>query len=496
MDSGRREQRGGSGRARGGGSSEWVDQSAAIYCRISKARDEDQTGVDRQERLCREVADRLGLVVGPRSVFVDNNRSAWQRTRHRPGWDALLEAIRAGRMRHVIVYHPDRLMRQPRDLEELLGPSDERNITLHGQANRRDLSDPDDRFFLRIEVAHACRSSDDTSRRLRAALEDRALEDRAREGRPHSTSRRFGYERDGVTVVPEEARVVREIFGRYLDGAGFGKIAQELNTRGERTRNGKLWQADLVRELLGSRYVTGIRVFRGEDFSEGDWPAIIDRGMWNEVQERRAYRASASASRSSFRLYLLRGLVMCKRCGLLMRGTTNRGIPTYLCGRNGRLGPERCKRRIDADMVENFVCDAAVELLTHLDVTGQPTAVTALSAENENVIAAEEQELAELTDMWTQRELSTREYRRMRKVVDDRISVLRRRTVVRPTAEVLAGLVGSNARTAWDELAARGDKERMNAVLRFLFAAVIIDEHRGKRGRFNYARIDIDPNPL
>lgn len=48
-------------------------------------------------------------------------------------------------------------MRQPRDLEELLQIADDHDITLHGQANRRDLSDPDDRFFLRIEVAHACR---------------------------------------------------------------------------------------------------------------------------------------------------------------------------------------------------------------------------------------------------------------------------------------------------------------------------------------------------
>jgi DNA invertase Pin-like site-specific DNA recombinase len=76
--------------------------------------------VDRQERLCREVAQRLGLVIASGAVLVDNNRSAWQRRRKRPGWDALLEVIRAGRVRHVIVYHPDRLMRQPRDLEELL----------------------------------------------------------------------------------------------------------------------------------------------------------------------------------------------------------------------------------------------------------------------------------------------------------------------------------------------------------------------------------------
>ena len=37
--------------------------------------------------------------------------------------------------------------------------------------------------------------------------------------------------------------------------------------------------------------------------------------------------------------------------------------------------------------------------------------------------------------------------------------------------------------------------ERLNAVLRFLFAAVIIDEHRAPRGSFDYSRIDIEPNP-
>jgi Resolvase, N terminal domain len=151
--------------------------ASAIYCRISKARDEDQTGVDRQERLCREV------------------------------WDALLEAIRAGRVRHVIVYHLDRLMRQPRHLEELLTLSEEHDITLHGQANRRELSDPDDRFFLRIEVAHVCRSSDDTSRRLRDALEDRAWE-----GRVHAGAKRpYGYAPGGMVIIEDEGEVVREV---------------------------------------------------------------------------------------------------------------------------------------------------------------------------------------------------------------------------------------------------------------------------------------------
>ncbi|MEV5899440.1 recombinase family protein [Streptomyces sp. NPDC052127] len=58
---------------------------AAIYRRVSHTRDEDQTGVDRQERLCWDIAERLQLRVEPTHVYMDNNRSAWQRNRKRPG---------------------------------------------------------------------------------------------------------------------------------------------------------------------------------------------------------------------------------------------------------------------------------------------------------------------------------------------------------------------------------------------------------------------------
>ncbi|MDQ3763662.1 MAG: recombinase family protein [Actinomycetota bacterium] len=277
--------------------------------------------MDRQERLCREVADRLGLVIVAGCVFVDNNRSAWQRSRKRPGWDALLEAIRVGRVGHVIVYHPDRLMRQPRDLEELLTVSEEHDITLHGQANRRDLSDPDDRFFLRIEVAHACRSSDDASRRLRDALEDRA-----REGRVHvGAQRSYGYAPGGMVIIEEEASVVREIFARYLDGDTPHQIARSLNERGIATAQGRRWAPGPVCGVISSRHVTGIRVFRGKDFADRDWPVIIDRGTWREAQDRRAYRAAAR--QRPFRFYVLRGLVMCKKCGKPMAGSANNHKP-------------------------------------------------------------------------------------------------------------------------------------------------------------------------
>ncbi|MBS2964556.1 recombinase family protein [Actinocrinis puniceicyclus] len=74
----------------------WEGEGAAIYCRISKTHDEDQTGVERQERICRDVAERLRLQVASGNAYIDNNRSAWQRNRKRPGWDRLLAAIESG----------------------------------------------------------------------------------------------------------------------------------------------------------------------------------------------------------------------------------------------------------------------------------------------------------------------------------------------------------------------------------------------------------------
>lgn len=475
---------------RGTTSHDATGEPAAIYCRISQADDDDQTGVDRQERICREIAERRGLIIDPAHVYVDNSRSAWSRKRKRPGWDRLLDEARERGFRHIIAYHPDRLMRQPRDLEELLQVSDDHAITLHGEANRRDLSDPDDRFILRIEVAHACRSSDDTSRRLKSAMRDRV-----REGKPQGGVRRFGYTKDGMTIVGDEAEIVREVFDRYLKGEGPAPIAKDLHSRDIRTAGGKAWSAGTVRALLDSRHVAGIRMHQGEEAGPGAWPAIIDAGVWAEVRARRAYRSAAhkeALKQPPQRYYLLRGLVMCGRCGTLMSGTAKGTGPVYQCNRRGRNDEKKCSRSVMAPTLEDFVSDAAVELLGKLRVDGRPASSNlpeGVAAELE----ADQRQLAELNEMWTAKEVSTAEYRTMRKEITDRIAKAQRKVVVRPMV-LLDGLTGAGARVAWE---AEGmTDERRNAVLRFLFSGVVIDVPK-KHGRFmDWSRIRIDQNPL
>ncbi|TCJ35908.1 recombinase family protein [Parafrankia sp. BMG5.11] len=483
-------------RRAGGGNGEdrrrpWAGEPAAIYCRISHIRDDDQTGVDRQREIAREVADRLGLVVSPDHVFIDPNRSAWQRNRKRPGWDRLLDIARKRKIRHVIAYHPDRLMRQPRDLEELLTIADDHNITLHGQANRRDLSDPDDRFFLRIEVAHACRSSDDASRRIK----DARLEE-ASEGKPRYGGRRtYGYDGTGMQIVPKEALLIKVIFRLFLAGMSPYKIADVLCQHG-RTRKGTPWIPASVRDVLKNPYLAGLRKFHGEIIGEGQWPAIISRGVWEEAQERLSYRAAHFTVRAE-NFYLLRGLIMCDRCTVRMAGT-GRGR-YYVCTRQqlAASNSRHCVRRISAKAVEEFASDAAVGWLEKLNVSGTPAIASGLPAPNQERLDELRNDLEELREGWKKGEFSAREYREDRKVITDQIRELEKRSSApRPTVEILAGLTGPNARAAWDRMAENGEKERMNAVLRFLFDAVIIGESTTPIGTFDYGRIRVVENKL
>src|SRR3954453_9334631 len=130
----------------------------------------------------------IGRHGGTSGLHLDDGLSAWKRNVRRPGFERLLERASRGESQGIAVWHVDRLFRQPRDLEKLIDLADKgfRVISSHGARN---LSDPDDRFILRIEVAHAARSSDDASRRIR-----RRLRDYRERGRPAGRPG-FGFER-------------------------------------------------------------------------------------------------------------------------------------------------------------------------------------------------------------------------------------------------------------------------------------------------------------
>ena len=227
----------------------------------------------------------------------------------------------------------------------------------------------------------------------------------------------------------------------------------------------------------------------------GAWPAIVPQGLWEEAQERLKFRATQLPPRTGG-YYLLRGVVFCARCGTRMVGAAQSGRRSYVCSRTSRVDDLKCTRKFQAAALESFVTEAAIRLLETLDVSGAPSTATLTSPTDDEAVSKDLAELAELREMWDAREITTKEYREMRRSVEARIKKARARTVIRPAVEVLDGMVGPDAAQSWQARYDAGDFDRLNAIVRFLFAAVRIGESTARPFRLDFDRVTIERNEL
>lgn len=281
---------------------------AALYCRASVAVLGDTTKVEDQEQQCRDVAQRRGWAVG--EVYVDNNRSAWQRNRKRPRWDAMLAAVAAGRFGAIVSYWGDRIVRQPRDLEDLLDLRDVRHITLASVAGHYDFDNPDHRMMMRWEVARACNESDTISRRVTNHHAKRRRAGLVRHG--GRGGRAYGFETDGMTLIPAEIAYLREAAGRILAGEPTRSIERDISARGARTSTGVEFRDGALRKMLSRPRYGGLMP---DGVHAAAWPAVLDPATWHAVRAALERKGAAYPRVSNARRYLLSGIALCGVCG-------------------------------------------------------------------------------------------------------------------------------------------------------------------------------------
>ena len=203
-----------------------VPVRAGIYARISSDREGDGLGVGRQLEDCKQLAQLRGWRVA--ETYVDDDVSAYS-GKTRPQYARMLDDLRTGTINAVLVYHLDRLHRQPKELEEFFEVCKEAGVDdLATVTGRIDLADPDGQFQARILGAVAKKESDDKSRRIRRKHEEIAV----RGGVSGGGSRPYGYEADKLTLRPAEAAVIKECAQRLLAGEPVRSIAADLNARG------------------------------------------------------------------------------------------------------------------------------------------------------------------------------------------------------------------------------------------------------------------------
>lgn len=472
-------------------------QRAVIYCRISKDAERKGLGVSRQERECRDLAERNGWPVA--EVYVDNDLSAYNG--HRPGYARLLNDLRERRIDAVVAWHPDRLHRAPRELEDFIDVVERAGATVATVTTGLfDLSTPAGRMTARHLGAAARYESEHRSERLVSKHEELA-----RDGRWKGGPRPFGYdlERDArgeptrsgrLVVVPSEAAIIREAVQRVLAGESVYGVCQDLNRRGvptAQTRDGQIkhWRTPTLRRILTTPTAAGKREYRGEVVAEALWEPIIDEGDRQRLR-RLILDPERSVGRRPRSYLLTGGIARCGRCdGTRLYGQRRgNGRRVYACVKSpdhDGCGGLTCV----ADPVEALVVEAVFQ---RLDTPALAAAATpsddASGHEVDQLVADLEGRLTELAEMFGAGEVTRREWLAAKAKIDRQLEDARRRQTRSDHGRALAAYGEAGAlRKAWPSLTL----DQRRAVLQAVIERVIVNPSKRRGPVFDPERIDV-----
>jgi len=133
---------------------------------------------------------------------------------------------------------------------------------------------------------------------------------RAKKGLWNGGTVPFGYKSvDKKLVINEtEARIVREIFEKFLDTRSVTKVRDNLDIKGYKTKNGKKWGKTTIHSML-QRPVYAGKLFEGGEYYDGIHEAIIDPDRFFAIQN--IAKVDYRSTKRSDRLFMLKGLVKC-----------------------------------------------------------------------------------------------------------------------------------------------------------------------------------------
>lgn len=439
---------------------------AALYLRLSVDRRADEQGVTRQREDCLDLIQRRGWSVG--AEFVDNDTSASGKVR-RPGFEALLEAIADGKVRHVVAWNLDRIVRTTRDRLDLVDACQRHGaVVALVRGTDLDPSTPGGRLHLAIlqEVAqHELDSRHDR--------QTRAMRQLAEAGKPWTANRPFGYQRDGITQVKVEADLLRAAYRAVTAGESMYGIAQQWNKAGVPTTFGNTWSAASVRQVLVNPRYGGLRAHNGEIVGQAAWKGVVDEETWRAAE--RVMKAPGRRRHHPMpgRRYLLSGLALCGRCGGTMTsGLTRHGVRTYRCR---RFHLSRAGEPVDA-----FVERIVVTRLNRAD----GRALLAPPVEEGPDLSGEAVRLRGRLDMMAAEfgsdpSMSPAEYRAMRQPVVEQLTEVERRLDAAGPVPDLAGLdAAEDAGEWWAGLSL----DLRRTVVATLMTVTVLPAVRGRHG--------------
>jgi len=312
-------------------------KSAVIFARVSTSPQAERWSLESQLQFNRKYAKAHSLHVVQEFSITE---SGWK-DKDRKDFYKMIGLIEQHNVENLLVLNVERLTRDYRGMCALDDLMEKQGLRIHFTENNEviDRDSPShQQTFWAIRVAFARQFIRELKDKARRSCEIRLDQGLYSAGNPP-----LGYEskKSHLTIVEREVPFVRRAYELYATGLESEfSVADKLYEEGLRTRKGqRKVGVNTISQLLHSPVVLGfvtwpfeeskyvLQKHHKDEWIKGQHEAIIDRPLWDRVQEVLKEKGRPHPQRGEF--FLARGLLWCGECGKRMSPYKAKGHVYY-----------------------------------------------------------------------------------------------------------------------------------------------------------------------
>lgn len=305
-------------------------RTVALYVRVSTGYQVDKDSLPFQKKELRNYCEHvLHFEENRLEIFEDAGRSG--KNTKRPGFERMMQKVRAGQISHVLVYKIDRISRNLVDFSIMYDDFKYNRVTFISLNEQFDTSSAIGEAVLKIILVFAELERKLASERVMDIMIGRALA-----GQWNGARVPYGWDWDKDMNFPKhsetEAVFARLMYDLYEKTHSTCKVRDYCNTHNVPTKRGGEWTSKTVADFIRNPMNKGDYRYNYREsahgrkkpeeeviYMEGVFPPLVPPEQWNlcnEIMDQNtALRRAAGFSHQKKRVHPFAGLLVCGSCG-------------------------------------------------------------------------------------------------------------------------------------------------------------------------------------
>ena len=355
--------------------------TAVIYARYSSDNQREES-IEGQIRECTAYAEKNGITVIKH--YIDRAFSA--KTDNRPEFQQMIKDSDKKLFDIVLVWKLDRFARNRYDSAHYEYQLERNHVKLVSATEP--ISDgPAGIMVKSMLTGMAEYYSAELSEKVVRGMTENVLK-----GKYNGGTIPIGYtvdEEKFFQIDPLKAPFVVEAFQRYNDGATMKELMNWLNDSGVTTNRNQKFTYNSIQTLLTNRRYIGENRFK-DIVMPDSIPVIIEKELFDSVQDKIAKNRRAPARHKAEDDYLLTTKLFCGMCGAMMFGecgtSRNKNVHHYYKCANAKRTKTCKKKTVRKEWLEDLVVNETMKMIRDDDCIQSIVDAVMILQEQENTV--------------------------------------------------------------------------------------------------------------